>query len=598
VTRPFGALALAMLIGCHPASVRIDPVAPRTGEVASNVLRTDYAGSAACRPCHQSIYDDWLRSPMHNMTRKLPGASVHAPFAGEQFRFKDDVVTMEQHEGQRYMRLDTREKGSRLYKVTKVIGGHHREDYAGVEVLEEAGLPPARDDRERILPATFFISAAAWRYKGYSVMTPERPGLRPGATWSKACIFCHNTEPYLSALLGTLAGPSTPPYQGEVVDALLPESRRFTYRVTDEAALKNALADEVARLRGRRPAFDALPAAQALAESVKATRSAFDEPHLVEVGIGCESCHGGSAEHVRHHGVQPSFEPRASFLKIDTPALDPEARRAQLINRTCARCHQVLFTQYPWTWEGAPRSSDPGGSHINSGEARDLLLGACASRMTCVTCHDPHAPDNDRRMQALEGDAGSRICQKCHPQYATADAVRAHTHHDPAGAGGQCMACHMPRKNMSLENKLTRYHRVGSPNDPTRVEKDRPLECALCHADRTVAQLVGNLESWWPKRYDRAALTSLYGSLDANVLDATLRLGKAHEQATALAVLGEARDRNALPLVADQLTHPYGIVRYFAMRAVASILGTSPAIDLFRDNAAIRADAARLLGGN
>ena len=63
----------------------------------------------------------------------------------------------------------------------------------------------------------------------------------------------------------------------------------------------------------------------------------------------------------------------------------------------------------------------------------------------------------------------------------------------------------MPRKNMGLGYDLTRYHRIGSPDRPGRVERDRPLECALCHVD-SVGELVGSMERWWGKRYDRGAL--------------------------------------------------------------------------------------------
>ena len=98
----------------------------------------------------------------------------------------------------------------------------------------------------------------------------------------------------------------------------------------------------------------------------------------------------------------------------------------------------------------------------------------------------------------------------------------------------------MPKKNMGLGYALTRYHRIGLPDDPARVEHDRPIECALCHADKTVVELVGKMETWWGRKYDRAALANLYGSLEARPLPATLMRGKAHEQAVAVAVLGDA----------------------------------------------------------
>jgi hypothetical protein len=135
----------------------------------------------------------------------------------------------------------------------------------------------------------------------------------------------------------------------------------------------------------------------------------------------------------------------------------------------------------------------------------------------------------------------------------------------------------MPRKNMGLDGKLTRYHRIGSPTDPARVLGDRPLECALCHADASVRHLVDAMEAWWPVRYPRQRLEELYGSLDANVLRATLERGKAHEQAVAIGTLAEAHARDAAPLVARQLANEYPLVRDWARRALDALGAPVPA---------------------
>ena len=132
----------------------------------------------------------------------------------------------------------------------------------------------------------------------------------------------------------------------------------------------------------------------------------------------------------------------------------------------------------------------------------------------------------------------------------------------------------MPRKNMGLDYELTRYHRIGSPSDRLRVESDRPLECALCHPGEGAGALVDAMERWWGKRYDRGALTRLYGDLRTPVLEATVKRGLPHEQATALAVLGEQRHaRVAEALIAGQLAHEYPLVRYFARRALERLGG-------------------------
>ena len=169
----------------------------------------------------------------------------------------------------------------------------------------------------------------------------------------------------------------------------LPRERRASWVVTDASGLSSALEGELARIgvKKSRPT---------LLQALDATRRSFKREHLVELGIGCEACHLGAAEHVRDPKRLPSFEPRTSLFAVQWPAPAAEGAaqlRAARINRVCARCHQVLFSGYEPTWEGGARHGNAGGSHINSGEARDMLLGACASKLTCVECHDPHAPD-------------------------------------------------------------------------------------------------------------------------------------------------------------------------------------------------------------
>jgi hypothetical protein len=150
----------------------------------------------------------------------------------------------------------------------------------------------------------------------------------------------------------------------------------------------------------------------------------------------------------------------------------------------------------------------------------------------------------------------------------------------------------MPKKNLALDGTTSRYHRIGSPNDPQRVLLDRPMECALCHADKSVESLVSTTETWWKRPYDRDALRKLYGSsLDANVLLATAERGKPHEQAVAFYVLGEARSKAAVPVLATQLTHPYPLVRGYAKRALDTVMGSPIPIDIDADDAEIDAKA-------
>jgi len=549
------------------------PAGPRV--VSRNVEASDYAGSQACSGCHAEIARGFAGSPMHRMTRMIGDTDVAAPFQGESLTLAEDRAILETRAGARFVRIERGDSAERiLYRVTRVIGGHHREDFVGVRVAGYRETPRIGDGDELVLPVSYLVRKKRLRYKGYSVMVRERGHLEAGPVWNRTCPFCHNTVPLLTTMLGALAGPAAPHFQGEVVDALLPADRAFRYTALDETALRAAVSREMTRIGGE-PSSGALPAA--LGHAIDTTRQRFTGGKLLEVGIGCESCHGGAREHVVDPTVHPSLLPRAPYLDVRAASGAPIAS-ADAESHACARCHQVLFSRYPWTWEGGRRHASPGGSHINSGEARDLLLGGCKGALACTACHDPHAADESAHLASLETPRGNEVCLSCHAALRPKDALRAHAHHDPEGAGGACLACHMPKKNMSLEGELTRYHRIGSPTEPSRVLLDRPVECAVCHAEKSVEALVSTMETWWNHRYDRDVLRASYGDLTENALHATLERGKPHEKAVALAVLGASHDRRAAPLFAAELEDEYPLLREFAASALRDTFG--PACDL------------------
>jgi predicted CXXCH cytochrome family protein len=548
----------------------------RTGAAHSNVLRADYVGSEACAGCHAEIYAAWKRSPMHRMTRDLQQTEVSAPFDGRSLRLGDDVATLEQQGGQRFVGL-TQAGVRSLFRVTKVIGGRYREDFVGEQVPVSEPLGKAQGE-QHVLPLSFLRFDGTLRYKGYSVMVPERHGLEVGLVWRQACVLCHNTAPQLVALYDELFGPNAPAYQGSASNELPPD-KAFKYVVDDPAGLRDALEAELHRMGAQGRLSD--NPQHALQIAISNTRERLDESALVELGVGCESCHGGS----RAHAATPqhersSFGVESSFMHVETAtggALTP----AQTINRGCAKCHTVLFSQYPFTWEGGERRQNPGGSTTNSGEARDFMLGGCASALSCGACHDPHGEDSKTRLAELGTLAGNSLCTKCHDQFATPTALQQHAHHAPDGEGGVCLNCHMPKKTMGLAYEVTRYHRIGSPNDPERVERDRPLECSLCHSDRSVDQIAVTMEKWWGKRYDRAKLRRLYGQdLRGNPIRLTLLGGKPHERALA----ADVAVRRDLPGTTDAivalLNDPYPLVRYFARHSLEQRVGHPIQLDM------------------
>src|SRR5438105_1681463 len=226
-----GLLPLLVLVAaCAPAGAPAR--AARESVVASNIVRGDYAGSEACGGCHADVAAAWERSPMHRMTREpeRAGTVVRAPFDGAEFAFKGDRARLESAGGARFVTVSSDRFGTHVYRVTRVIGGRYREDFAGVEVAAPSRAAPVIESHmgghaagaELLLPLSYVFDTASFRLKGYSVMVAERPGLRAGGVWNQTCVFCHNTTPYFDATWGELHGPGAPAYQGEVVDRLLP----------------------------------------------------------------------------------------------------------------------------------------------------------------------------------------------------------------------------------------------------------------------------------------------------------------------------------------------------------------------------------------
>ncbi|MGE3546571.1 MAG: cytochrome c3 family protein [Kofleriaceae bacterium] len=559
--------------------------------VASNLLRVDYAGSQACSDCHHEIYAKWERSPMRNMTRDASTAAIRAPFDGATLTVGGDTATMETDRGVRFVTVKT-QRGTSRYRVTKVIGGHYREDFVGIDVTTAANPLTGGIGVERVLPATYVFSTSSWRYKGYSVMVTERPRISVRAVWANDCIPCHNTMPGATLLYDELHGPGLPAYQGKLSDRVLPRSLIWSVRSRDDARLTEMLTDEITLLGGAPPEDSSLRSA--LQAAATASHRYLDGAHLVELGVGCEACHNGAKQHAADPAKLPSFASQSSMIDVAPPG-DRPATRAQWINRTCAKCHTVLFTRYRWTWEGGERTKNPGGSTTNSGEGRDFQLGHCATQMACTSCHDPHAADPAAALAALATPSGNRVCTGCHPRYATEAALAAHTHHKPDGAGASCIGCHLARKNMGLGYGLVRYHRIGSPNDRERVTGDRPLECALCHADRSVESLVATMEKWWGTRFDRSKLRALYGDLSANAMRATLARGKPHEQAVAIATLGETGTASDIALLAPHLAHAYPLVRYYTKLALERLTKGPIPVDVGAPTLDVRSEIARWL---
>ena len=448
-------------------------------------------------------------------------------------------------------------------------------------------------------------------------MTPERPYLDEGAVWRETCIYCHNTTPFLTTVLDDLYGEGSPKYQGSLHDTLLPAERRLRFEVRDADALVDALDDEVDRVGGP-PLGDGRdaggdPVRSALARAIRATWARSDEGYLVELGVGCEACHGGSREHVADpERTMPSYRPVSALFTVSAAggrrarggagAGDgAEVSRAHWIRSSLRAVPQrpVLGLRVHVGGRRAPRTRPRRQPHQHAARRATSCSAAARARWRA-----PRATTRTRATTHARSRASARPQATRSARLATASSrpparcARTRTTIRPARAA-RASRCHMPRKNMGLAYRLTRYHRIGSPNERDRVERDRPIECAVCHTDASVESLVTTMERWWGGRFSRNALVALYGEdLGVNVLERTLARGKPHEQAVAVGALGDAgpRARAELDQVAEQLANDIPLVRYFTREALERISGARLELDMSGDGPALVAQARAQLG--
>ncbi|MEX2263018.1 MAG: tetratricopeptide repeat protein [Bryobacteraceae bacterium] len=204
-------------------------------------------------------------------------------------------------------------------------------------------------------------------------------------------------------------------------------------------------------------------------QSVEGTVNGYASPPFLEGGVSCERCHGPGETHL----ARMKSGSKAGGTAIVNPAkLDPVRR-----DSVCAQCHLSGEVEIAKAGAGAFRAGDVLSDYVSvfvrSGADRAMPVISHYQRMTqsacwkaaegklwCGTCHDPHTlPPADKKTAYFRDR-----CFQCHTD-ASCKAPAA----SRAGASNGCIACHMPRSEVT-----TVQHAVFTDHSIPRVPRAAP----------------------------------------------------------------------------------------------------------------------------
>lgn len=233
--------------------------------------------------------------------------------------------------------------------------------------------------------------------------------------------------------------------------------------------------------------------------------------HVAEWNVGCERCHGPGSEHVAH----PARDNIENPSRMDNIAATD----------TCIQCHSqgrpptlpIAGHYYDWPvgYQVGLRLEDywkleehtlgsttfthfaDGTAHKNRMQGNDFVQSVMYRHgVTCFTCHDAHGTDNYAQLRK----PANQLCLDCHgpmsPNGPRAATLEAHTHHLPGSAGSQCVACHMPKIEVTVANVMVSAHTFRFI-PPEMTDKYKiPNSCTTCHTGKTTSWAEAAIKQW------------------------------------------------------------------------------------------------------
>ena len=235
---------------------------------------------------------------------------------------------------------------------------------------------------------------------------------------------------------------------------------------------------------------------------------------VVEWNVGCERCHGPGSEHVEHHSRSNILNPaRMDYVHANDTCIQCHSQGRPLTNPIEGKYYDWpvgynvgLNLQDYWQLEEHKLGEQSfthfadGTAHKNRMQGNDFVQSVMYRRgVTCFSCHDVHGTRNNAQLRK----PANEMCLNCHgpeslngPRTAT---LAEHTHHKDGSTGSQCVACHMPKIEMTVADVKVRAHTFAFITPAMTEQYKIPNACTSCHADKSTAWATEELRHW-PER--------------------------------------------------------------------------------------------------
>jgi len=232
---------------------------------------------------------------------------------------------------------------------------------------------------------------------------------------------------------------------------------------------------------------------------------------VAEWNVGCERCHGPGSTHVENATRGNILNPaRMDYVAASDTCIQCHSQGRPLANPIEGKHYdwpvgyhaglnlrdywqleehtlgQLSFTHFP-----------DGTAHKNRMQGNDFVQSVMYRRgVTCFDCHDVHGTENYAQLRK----PANQICLDCHgpgsrngPRAAT---LAEHTHHKDGSAGSECVACHMPKIEVTIPGVFVSAHTFAFIT-PAMTDKYKiPNPCTSCHTDKTTAWATEAMRHW------------------------------------------------------------------------------------------------------